>query len=84
MGINAQVTELRSTYDTLQSEVDAVSQRVLDKLAEMDAKIMSLGEEDPDLSADIQEVRDDITKLQGIAATESAPEEPIEPAPIEP
>jgi peptidoglycan hydrolase CwlO-like protein len=78
MGLNAQVTELRGAFDSLQSEVDAAAQRVLDKLASMEARIVSLGEEDPDLQADIDEVKSEVEKLKGIAA-EAAPEEPTEP-----
>jgi hypothetical protein len=89
MGLSDQVTELRAAFDTVQTEIAAAAQRVDAKLAAMQAEIESRGEADPDLSADIQEVRDEVSKLQSIAAEaapepEPEPETPVEPSPVEP
>ena len=80
MGLSAQVTELRSAFDSLQSEVDAAAQRVLDKLAELQTTIESLGEVDPDLQADIDEAKAVTEELKNIAAA-PAPEPEPEPTP---
>lgn len=80
MGLSAQVEELRGSFDTLQNEVDAAAQRVLDLVASMQTRITELGEVDPDLQADIDEVKATAEKLQGIAAS-STPEPTPEPEP---
>jgi hypothetical protein len=80
MGLSAQVTELRGAFDSLQGEVGAAAQRVADLVASMEAKIVELGEVDPDLQADIDEIKAETENLKGIAAT-AAPEPEPEPTP---
>lgn len=80
MGLNAQVTELREAFDGLQTEVSAAATRVADKVASLEAKIVELGEVDPDLQADIDEIKAETDALKAIAA-EPAPEPEPEPTP---
>ncbi len=80
MGINSQVTELRSAFDELQSEVSATATRVSDLVASLEAKVVELGEVDPDLQADIDEIKAETEALKAIAAT-PAPEPTPEPTP---
>ena len=85
MGLSAQVTELRDAFDAVQSEVDAVAQRVGDLVASMEAKIESLGEVDPDLQADIDEAKAIKAKLETIASTPTPEPEPTPgPGDVEP
>ena len=80
MGLSDQVTELRGAFDELQTEVGAAAERVLAKVTSLETKIVELGEVDPDLQADIDEIRSETEKIKGIASA-PAPEPEPEPEP---
>lgn len=82
MGLSAQVEEMRGAFDELQGEVSATAQRVADLVASLEAKVLSLGEVDPDLQADIDEIKSETDKLKEIAAAPAPEPEPTpEPTP---
>jgi hypothetical protein len=78
MGLNAQVAELRDAFDTLQAEVSAVAERVAAAIASLEARVLAAGEVDPDLQADIDEVKATAEQLKGIAVA-PAPEPEDDP-----
>lgn len=80
MGINAQVTELREALTDQKTAVSEAAQRVLDKVASLEAKVTELGEVDPDIASDIADIRSETEAIKGIAA-EPAPEPEPEPTP---
>ena len=65
MGINAQVTELREALTEQKTAVSEAAQRVLDLVASLEAKVAELGEVDPDLQADIDEIRSETEAIIG-------------------
>jgi hypothetical protein len=89
MSLSAQVTELRETHETLKNEVSSTAARVAAMLDDLQNRLTAAGEPDPDLSADIQSVKDEVTRLQQIAAApaptpEPEPEPEPQPTPVEP
>jgi hypothetical protein len=88
MGLSAQVNELRATQASMRQEIGNVAQRFEARVASMQEKINSLGEEDPDLQPDVDALKQDIETLKSIGAasepTEPPVEPPVEPAPVEP
>ncbi len=70
MGLSEQVAELRAAQDEVAAQITTLADRVLAKLADLEAKIVAAGEPDPDLAADIQELRDNAEQLKAIAASE--------------
>lgn len=81
MGLSQQVTELRAQKDRIKSEVAGVAERFAAKVSELNDKITSLGEVDPDLSADVTELGGMADELKNIG-TEQTPTEPTEPEPV--
>ncbi len=84
MGLSEQVTQMRTAHADLKASVQSASDRVAKRFTSLEEKIASLGEVDPDLSADIQEVRDAIDALDAVAKDATTPEPEPEPAPVEP
>ena len=81
MGLSEQVSQMRQNQADLKAGIVSLSERLAAKLTAMEEKIASLGEPDPDLSADVAELREMSDQINALAV--DAPTDPNEPAPTD-
>jgi predicted nucleic acid-binding Zn-ribbon protein len=86
MALSEQVQQMRQAQADMKAAIVSAAERVSTALQAMESRIATLGEPDPDLTRDIQELHDATDALNSLAKeapVTPAPEPEPEPSPVE-